>query len=62
MARVKLFINGVTKTLLEADLEKSGERAIDQIKITLPANVSVVFIVNILYFLDFIYLGNLIAL
>ena len=32
MARVKLFINGVPKTVLYAELEKSGERAIDQIK------------------------------
>ena len=62
MARVKLFINGVTKTLLSADLEKSGERAIDQIKMMLPANVSVEVNDKILYIQDFIDLGNLNAL
>ena len=62
MARVKLFINGVTKTVLSADLEKSGERAIDQIKMMLPANVGVEVNDKILYVQDFIDLGNLNAL
>jgi len=62
MARVKLFINGVAKTILTASLEKSGERAIDQIKMTLPANVGVEVNDKILYVQDFMDLGNLNAL
>ena len=62
MARVKLFINGVTKTLLTTSLEKSGERAIDQMKFMLPANVSVDVNDKILYVQDFMNLGNLNAL
>ena len=62
MARVKLFINGVTKTLLSTSLEKSGERAIDQMKFMLPANVGVEVNDKILYVQDFLDLANLNAL
>jgi len=62
MARVKLFINGVTKTILSTSLEKSGERAIDQMKFMLPANVSVEVNDKILYAQDFLDLVNLNAL
>lgn len=62
MARVKLFINGVVKNTLDVTLTKQGERAIDQIKMMLPANVGVEVNDKILYVQDFIDLGNLNAL
>ena len=62
MARVKLFINGVTKNVLNVSLQKQGERAIDQIKMMLPANVSVEVNDRILWIQDFVDLGNLSAI
>ena len=62
MARVKLFINGVTKNALNVSLQKQGERAIDQIKMMLPANVSVEVNDRILWVQDFVDLGNLSAI
>ena len=59
MARVKLFINGVVKTVLYAELEKSGERAIDQIKIQLPPNASADVNDKIHLVQDFLDLKNL---
>tara|TARA_Y100000310_G_scaffold144890_1_gene144135 strand:- start:2170 stop:4167 length:1998 start_codon:yes stop_codon:yes gene_type:complete len=62
MARVKLFINGVVKNTLDVTLTKQGERAIDQIKMMLPANVSVEMNDKILWIQDFMDLGNLSAI
>ena len=41
MAVTKLFINGTEKQLLESDLTKEGERAIDQIRVKIPRDISV---------------------
>jgi len=41
MAVTKLFINNVEKQLLESDLTKEGERAIDQIRVKIPRDISV---------------------
>jgi len=62
MARVKLFMNGVVKNILNASLTKQGERAIDQLKIMLPQNVSVEMNDRILWIQDFVDLGNLSAI
>jgi len=61
MARVKLFMNGVVKNILNASLTKQGERAIDQLKIMLPQNVSVEMNDSILWIQDFMDLGILSA-
>ena len=39
MARVKYFINGTPKTVLESEVNLQGERSIDQAKFKLPPNV-----------------------
>jgi hypothetical protein len=62
MARVKLFMNGVVKNVLNASLTKQGERAIDQLKIVLPQNVGVEMNDKILWIQDFMDLGNLSAI
>ena len=62
MARVKLFINGVPKTVLYVELEKSGERAIDQMKIQLPPNVSADVNDKLHLVQDFLDLKNLNAI
>lgn len=61
MARVKLLMNGVVKNVLNATLTKQGERAIDQLKIMLPQNVSVEMNDSILWIQDFMDLGILSA-
>ena len=62
MARVKLLMNGVVKNVLNATLTKQGERAIDQLKMMLPQNVSVEMNDKILWIQDFMDLGNLSAI
>ena len=62
MARVKMLINGTAKTVMSADLEKQGERSIDQIKVMLPANVGIDINDKLLYLQDFADLNNLSAI
>ena len=61
MARVKLFINGTQKTVINTKLEKQGERGIDQIKLMLPANVGVEVNDKLLFVQDFVDVSNLSA-
>ena len=62
MARVKLFINGTQKTLINSSLEKQGERGIDQIKMMLPANVNAEVNDKILLIQDFLDVTDLSAI
>ena len=57
-----MLINGTAKTVMSADLEKQGERSIDQIKVMLPANVGIDINDKLLYLQDFADLNNLSAI
>ena len=62
MARVKCLVNGVSKTIIRSLLEKQGERGIDQIKITFPANVGIEINQKLIYLQDDADLTNLSAI
>ena len=61
MAIVKLFINNVEKSLHEVELTKEGERAIDQIQLKVPKNVSVIVNQELKYLQDMVDLTKLIS-
>jgi len=41
LGRIKFFINGTEKTILESVINKQGERGVDQSKFVLPSNVNI---------------------
>ena len=61
MASVKFLVNGVSKTILSVNLEKQGERGIDQIKVDIPGNMTAEVNNDILYIQDILNVTNLSA-
>ena len=59
---VKLLLDGVSKTPLLCKLKKDGERAIDQISVSVPRNVSVSTNQKLLWLQDYVSLENLSAI
>ena len=59
---VKLLLDGVSKTPLLCKLKKDGERAIDQISVSVPRNVSVSTNQKLLWIQDYVRLENLSAI
>ena len=61
MAVTKLFINGTEKQLLESDLTKEGERAIDQIRVKIPRDINVDVNQDVKFLQDMADLSTLIS-
>lgn len=61
MPRAKLFINGVEKTVLEANINEEGNRAIDDATFKLPPDVVVKHNDEVHYLQDIIDLDGLVA-
>ena len=61
MTLVKLIVNNVVATPLEADLKKEGDRAIDQMQFKVARNVSVASNNEVIWMQDYVNLENLSA-
>ena len=62
MAVARVVINNVVNSLFSASLTKEGERAVDQMRITIPKTTSVIVNQEIKYIQDMVSLGRLMAI
>jgi len=62
MALAKVIINNIASTLITASLTKEGERAVDQMRISIPKSTTITVNQDIKYIQDMVDTGRLIAI
>ena len=62
MALAKVIINNIASTLITASLTKEGERAVDQMRISIPKSTTITVNQEIKYIQDMVDTGRLIAI
>ena len=62
MALARVVINNTVNTLYSASLTKEGERAVDQMRITIPKSTTIEVNQEIKYIQDMVDVGRLMAI